>query len=68
MMRTGSGAFRAERDGLTPGVALTIEAIGEALLFAAKAAANPANVRKALMGGFASSPYAPFFLRRVWRA
>jgi len=49
-------------------VALTIEAIGEALLFAAKAAANPANVRKALMGGFASSPYAPFFLRRVWRA
>src|ERR1700747_2136203 len=36
-------------------VALTIEAVGEALLFAAKAGANPANVRKALMGGFASS-------------
>jgi len=36
-------------------VALTIEAVGEALLFAAKAGADPANVRKALMGGFASS-------------
>jgi len=36
-------------------VALTIEAVGEALLFAAKAGANPENVRKALMGGFASS-------------
>ncbi|GAC1399066.1 MAG: 2-hydroxy-3-oxopropionate reductase [Vulcanimicrobiaceae bacterium] len=36
-------------------VALTIEAIGEALLFAAKAGADPAKVRAALMGGFASS-------------
>ena len=36
-------------------VALTIEAVGEALLFAAKAGANPAKVRTALMGGFASS-------------
>jgi 2-hydroxy-3-oxopropionate reductase len=36
-------------------VALTIEAVGEALLFAAKAGADPAKVRKALMGGFASS-------------
>lgn len=36
-------------------VALTIEAIGEALLFAAKAGADPAKVRSALMGGFASS-------------
>jgi 2-hydroxy-3-oxopropionate reductase len=36
-------------------VALTIEAVGEALLFASKAGANPANVRQALMGGFASS-------------
>jgi 2-hydroxy-3-oxopropionate reductase len=36
-------------------VALTIEAVGEALLFASKAGANPAKVRKALMGGFASS-------------
>jgi 2-hydroxy-3-oxopropionate reductase len=36
-------------------VALTIEAIGEALLFAAKAGADPAKVRQALMGGFASS-------------
>jgi 2-hydroxy-3-oxopropionate reductase len=36
-------------------VALTIEAVSEALLFASKAGANPALVRKALMGGFASS-------------
>ncbi len=36
-------------------VALTIEAVGEALLFAAKAGADPARVREALMGGFASS-------------
>src|SRR5207342_1389858 len=36
-------------------VATTIEAISEALLFAAKAGADPAKVRQALMGGFASS-------------
>lgn len=36
-------------------VALNIEAVSEALLFAAKAGANPAKVREALMGGFASS-------------
>ena len=36
-------------------VALTIEAIGEALLYASKAGADPALVRQALMGGFASS-------------
>lgn len=36
-------------------VALNIEAVGEALLFAAKAGVDPAKVREALMGGFASS-------------
>ncbi len=36
-------------------VALTIEAVAEALLFASKAGADPAKVRQALMGGFASS-------------
>jgi len=36
-------------------VALTIEAVGEALLFASKAGADPARVREALMGGFANS-------------
>ena len=36
-------------------VALTIEAVGEALLFASKAGADPARVRSALMGGFANS-------------
>jgi 2-hydroxy-3-oxopropionate reductase len=36
-------------------VALTIEAVGEALVFASKAGADPAKVRQALMGGFAAS-------------
>jgi 2-hydroxy-3-oxopropionate reductase len=36
-------------------VALNIQAVSEALLFAAKAGADPAKVRQALMGGFASS-------------
>ena len=36
-------------------VALNIAAVGEALVFAAKAGADPAKVRQALMGGFASS-------------
>jgi 2-hydroxy-3-oxopropionate reductase len=36
-------------------VALTIEAVGEALLFASKAGADPSKVRQALMGGFAAS-------------
>ncbi len=36
-------------------VAVTIAAVGEALLFAARAGADPARVRQALMGGFASS-------------
>ena len=36
-------------------VALNIEAVAEALIFASKAGADPAKVRQALMGGFASS-------------
>ena len=36
-------------------VALNIEAVSEALLFASKAGADPGRVRKALTGGFASS-------------
>jgi 2-hydroxy-3-oxopropionate reductase len=36
-------------------VALNIEAVAEALLFASKAGADPVRVREALMGGFASS-------------
>jgi len=36
-------------------VALNIEAVAEALVFAAKAGADPSRVRQALMGGFASS-------------
>jgi 3-hydroxyisobutyrate dehydrogenase-like beta-hydroxyacid dehydrogenase len=38
-------------------VALNIAAVGEALLFASKAGADPAKVRQALMGGFASQPH-----------
>ncbi len=36
-------------------VALNTEAVAEALLFAARAGADPAKVRQALMGGFAAS-------------
>ena len=36
-------------------VALNFQAVAEALLFAARAGADPARVREALMGGFASS-------------
>jgi 3-hydroxyisobutyrate dehydrogenase-like beta-hydroxyacid dehydrogenase len=36
-------------------VGLTIEAVGEALLFASKAGADPAKVRDALLGGFTQS-------------
>ncbi len=36
-------------------VALNIEAVAEALVFASKAGADPAKVRAALMGGFANS-------------
>jgi len=36
-------------------VALNIQAVSEALVFAARAGADPAKVRQALMGGFASS-------------
>jgi 2-hydroxy-3-oxopropionate reductase len=36
-------------------VALTIEAVAEALVFARKAGADPARVRQVLLGGFAAS-------------
>ncbi len=36
-------------------VALNIQAVSEALVFAARAGADPAKVRQALMGGFATS-------------
>jgi len=38
-------------------VALNIAAVSEALVFASKAGADPAKVRQALIGGFASSPF-----------
>ena len=36
-------------------MALTIEAVAEALVFASKAGADPSRVRRALMGGLAGS-------------
>ena len=41
-------------------VALTIEAVAEALLLASKAGADPSKVREALMGGFAQSKILEF--------
>jgi 2-hydroxy-3-oxopropionate reductase len=51
----GSGAGQTCKVANQIIVALTIEAVGEALLFASKAGADPAKVRQALMGGFAAS-------------
>jgi 2-hydroxy-3-oxopropionate reductase len=47
-------------------VALNIEAVAEALLFAAKAGADPAKVRQALMGGFAASRVLEVHGERIW--
>jgi len=47
-------------------VAMTIEAVAEALLFAARAGADPARVRQALMGGFASSKILEVCMARGW--
>jgi len=51
----GNGAGQTCKVANQVVVALTIEAVGEALLFAAKAGADPARVREALLGGFAQS-------------
>src|SRR5438132_2879296 len=51
----GNGAGKTTKVANQIIVALTIEAVGEALLYAAKAGADPAKVRQALMGGFAAS-------------
>ncbi len=46
-------------------VALNIEAVSEALLFASKAGCDPARVRDALMGGFASSKILEVHAKRM---
>jgi 2-hydroxy-3-oxopropionate reductase len=51
----GNGAGQTTKIANQIIVALTIEAVSEALVFASKAGADPAKVRQALMGGFASS-------------
>jgi 2-hydroxy-3-oxopropionate reductase len=51
----GNGAGQTTKVANQIIVALTIEAVGEALLFASRAGADPDKVREALMGGFASS-------------
>jgi 2-hydroxy-3-oxopropionate reductase len=50
---SGSGAVAKVANQIV--VALAIEAVAEALLFASKAGVDPARVRQALLGGFASS-------------
>ncbi len=51
----GNGDGQTAKDANQIIVALNIEAVAEALLFAARNGADPAKVRQALMGGFASS-------------
>ena len=51
----GSGAGQITKVANQIIVALNIAAVSEALVFASKAGADPARVRQALMGGFASS-------------
>lgn len=51
----GNGAGQVCKVANQITVALTIEAVGEALLFASKSGVDPSKVRQALMGGFASS-------------
>jgi 2-hydroxy-3-oxopropionate reductase len=51
----GNGAGQVTKVANQIIVALNIEAVGEALVFASKAGADPAKVREALMGGFAGS-------------
>lgn len=46
-------------------VALTIEAVGEALLLASKAGADPSKVREALLGGFAQSRILDFHGKKM---
>jgi 2-hydroxy-3-oxopropionate reductase len=51
----GVGAGQTTKGANQIIVALNIAAVSEALVFASKAGADPAKVRQALMGGFASS-------------
>jgi 2-hydroxy-3-oxopropionate reductase len=51
----GNGAGQTTKIANQIIVALTVEAVGEALVFASKSGADPAKVRQALMGGFAAS-------------
>src|SRR5256712_2034278 len=51
----GAGAGQVTKAGNQIVVALTIQAISEALVLAAKAGVDPAKVRQALLGGFAQS-------------
>lgn len=51
----GNGAGQVTKVANQIIVALNIEAVSEALVFASKAGADPAKVRSALMGGFANS-------------
>src|SRR3546814_18661169 len=54
-LRGGNGDGQTTKVANQIVVALNIQAVAEALLFASRAGADPAKVRQALMGGFASS-------------
>jgi 2-hydroxy-3-oxopropionate reductase len=55
LVGTENGAGQTTKVANQIVVALTIEAVAEALVFASKAGADPARVRQALMGGLATS-------------
>src|SRR3712207_1254972 len=55
LVGTENGAGQTTKVANQIVVALTIEAVAEALVFASKAGADPAKVRQALMGGLATS-------------
>lgn len=61
----GTGAGQVTKACNQIVVALTIQAVGEALTLAAKAGVDPAKVRQALLGGFAQSRILEFHGQRM---
>ena len=61
----GHGAGQVAKASNQIIVALTIEAVAEALIFAKKSGVDPQKVRQALLGGFAHSPVLEIFGQRM---
>ena len=61
----GHGAGQVAKAANQIIVGLTIEAVAEALVFAAKAGVDPEKVRKALLGGYAQSRVLELHGRRM---